>query len=158
MKNEEETIMKKLITVVLILALLIPAAALADLPDISGLSFDELAQLIRTAKWALWACPEWKEVEVPAGVYKIGEDIPAGRWSIQVSSGDYSYYAYGSKTDRTGTKIDDDYCEVFGSISGDASDHSLHQLDITFEDGFYFEIHKTCYFYPCVKKLDFNFR
>lgn len=150
--------MKKLLSFSLIVALLLPAASFADLPDLSGLSFDELAQLIRATKWALWSCPEWKEVEVPAGVYKIGEDIPAGRWSIQVSSGDYSYYAYGSKTDRTGTKIDDDYCEVFGSISGDASDHSLHQLDITFEDGFYFEIHKTCYFYPGVKKLDFTFR
>ena len=150
--------MKKLISFVLILALLLPAVALADLPDLSGLSFDELGQLISQAKRALWACPEWQQVEVPAGIYQIGEDIPAGHWSIQVPSGEYVYYAYGSQTDRTGTKIDDDFTDIFGAISGDATDHALHQLDVIFEDGNYFEIRGTCYFYPYVKKLNFTFR
>lgn len=150
--------MKKLILFVLVFALLSPTFALADLPDLSDLTFDELGQLIIKAKQALWACPEWQQVEVPAGIYKIGEDIPAGHWSIQVPSGDFVYYAYGSQTDRTGTKIDDDHCDIFGGISGDASDHGLHQLDVIFEDGYYFEIHGTCYFYPYVKKLNFTFR
>ena len=48
--------MKKLIIIILILALLLPVAASADIPDISGLSFEELGQLIMEAKKALWAC------------------------------------------------------------------------------------------------------
>ena len=42
--------MKKLITIILILALALPALALADLPDISGLSFEELTQLKKKLK------------------------------------------------------------------------------------------------------------
>lgn len=36
------SIMKRLLTIILILALILPAAALADIPDISGLSYVEL--------------------------------------------------------------------------------------------------------------------
>ena len=87
--------MKKLILLLLVLALL-PVGCFADLPDISGLSFDELIQLNRQVRQALWASDEWKEVKVPAGVYKIGEDIPSGQWSIQAPSGSYVYIAYGT--------------------------------------------------------------
>ena len=149
--------MKKLITIIMILALLLPAAATADIPDISGLSFSELGQLIREAKKALWACDEWKEVKVPAGVYKIGEDIPAGQWSIQAPSGEFVTVGYGSKLDHTGTALDSDSIDYWGNISGSATDNSLHQLDIILEDGYYIVFHKSVLFYPYVKKLDFSF-
>ena len=64
--------MKKLLTIILILALAVPAAALADLPDISSLSYDELIQLKDQLNLAIWNSQEWQEVEVPAGTYQIG--------------------------------------------------------------------------------------
>ena len=149
--------MKRLITILLILALLLPAAALADLPDISGLSFEELGRLLTNVKKAIWASEEWKEVKVPAGVYKIGEDIPAGHWSIQAPSGDYVVIFYGSELDATGTGIEDEFCEYWGSISGDSTDNSLHQLDIILAEGHFIEFRNAVYFYPYVKKLDFSF-
>ena len=149
--------MKKLITIVLIIALSLPTIASADIPDISGLSFEELGQLIREAKKALWACDEWKEVKVPAGVYTIGEDIPAGHWSIQAPSGEFVTIGYGSKLDHTGTGLDSDSIDYWGNVSGNATDNSLHQLDIVLEDGNYIVLYSAVLFYPYTKKLDFTF-
>ena len=79
--------MKKLIIVTLILALLLPAMAMADLPDISGLSFDELVQLRDQLNLAIWNSEDWQEVKVPIGAWKIGEDIPVGKWTITAADG-----------------------------------------------------------------------
>lgn len=53
--------------------------------DISSLSFDELISLRQQIDMAIWASDGWQEVEVPSGVYIVGEDIPAGRWTINIS-------------------------------------------------------------------------
>ena len=74
--------MKKLLALILAVALILPAAALADLPDISGLSYDELVQLKDKINLAMWNCEEWQEVTVPEGVWEIGKDIPEGHWTI----------------------------------------------------------------------------
>lgn len=50
--------------------------------DVSSLSYDDLLSLRQTVINELMARPEWKEVEVPAGVWIIGQDIPAGYYSI----------------------------------------------------------------------------
>ena len=47
--------MKKLLTIILALAMLIPAAALADLPDVTGYSDQELKDLITAASAELMA-------------------------------------------------------------------------------------------------------
>ena len=54
--------MKKLLTIILILALAVPAAAFADLPDISNLSYDELIQLKDSINLAICNSQEWQEV------------------------------------------------------------------------------------------------
>jgi len=72
--------MKKLLACVLAL-ILIGCAALAEI-DLSSLSYEELVALRQQVDATLWASEEWQEVEVPAGVYIIGEDIPAGRYVL----------------------------------------------------------------------------
>ncbi len=101
--------MKKLIALILILAMLLPAAALADLPDISGLSFDELIELKQKINLALWDSEEWQEVKVPIGVWKIGEDIPAGKWTISAATDNGSYLIFCDELDPSGME---------GSFSG----------------------------------------
>ena len=75
--------MKKLISLLLALILTFPAIAMADLPDISGLSYDELVQLKDQINLAMWNSQEWQEVTVPAGVWEVGKDIPEGHWTIK---------------------------------------------------------------------------
>ena len=72
--------MKKLILVLIALALL-GSSAVAEI-DLKGMSYDELVELRSQVDAALWASEEWNEVEVPAGVYIIGEDIPAGHYTV----------------------------------------------------------------------------
>lgn len=72
--------MKKILAIALAL-ILIGAAAYAAI-DLSGMSFDELLELRAQVDAALWASDGWTEAKVPAGKYLVGDDIPAGRWTI----------------------------------------------------------------------------
>ena len=81
--------MKKLITIILILAMLLPAAALADLPDLSAMSADELSELNRLLQIELFKKESAVNgVHVPAGIYTIGKDIPAGAYTIVFDNSD----------------------------------------------------------------------
>jgi hypothetical protein len=79
--------MKKLIALILILAILVPAASLADLPDISGLTEDELLELNRKIQFRLFSEQLVNGIKVPPGTYIIGEDIPAGTYRIEITGG-----------------------------------------------------------------------
>lgn len=108
--------MKKLIIVALVLALLLPAAALSDLPDISGLSYDELVQLKDQINLAMWKSQEWQEVTVPVGVWEIGKDIPVGEWDISVASDApdaWGTIIYCDKLDASGLGANQLYCKIF---------------------------------------------
>lgn len=78
--------MKKLITVILILALLLPAAVLADLPDISGLTDEELLHLDWQIQAILYEHQLDDGVLVPQGTYVVGADIPAGEYRADAVS------------------------------------------------------------------------
>ena len=62
------------------------ALSAADI-DLSGLSYDELVALKDRINLAIWECEEWQEVTVPQGVWVVGEDIPAGKWTIKCVDG-----------------------------------------------------------------------
>lgn len=70
---------------ILILAAAVVMSASAELPDISGLTFEELVALRDQINLAIWSSQEWQEVTVPEGVWIIGEDIPAGHWTVRVA-------------------------------------------------------------------------
>lgn len=72
--------------------------------DYSGMSFDELMKEQERLTAALWASDEWQNVTVPSGVYKIGEDIPAGRWSISAAKGT-SYLYVGQNLADNGNEL-----------------------------------------------------
>lgn len=73
--------MKKLLILALVL-FLVPAAVHAELADLSAMSFDDLLTLRDAVNAEIKSRPEWKEVIVPAGEWVIGEDIPAGYYSL----------------------------------------------------------------------------
>jgi len=59
----------------------------ADTIDLSGMTYDELIALKAKINIAIWNSQEWQEVEVPQGVWKVGEDIPAGHWTVICADG-----------------------------------------------------------------------
>ena len=54
----------------------------AETFDLSNLSYDELIELHKQVSLAIMQSNEWKEVTVPVGTYIIGQDIPAGDYTV----------------------------------------------------------------------------
>ena len=44
----------------------------------------------------IWESDGWQEVEVPVGVYKVGEEIPAGKWTVSRATDTYTYFRVGN--------------------------------------------------------------
>ena len=96
--------MKRILLVVLVMLLVI-GGAMAEGIDLSGMSFDELVALKEQINLAIWNSQEWQEVEVPKGVWTVGEDIPAGTWTIKAADGLTAYVNWGDKLNETGTDV-----------------------------------------------------
>lgn len=98
--------MKKLISCLCVFALvlaLVPAA-FAEW-DLSGLSFDELVALKDQVQRAIWDSAEWQEVTVPQGIYQVGADIPAGKWTILCKSNSVGEIEVADSLRENGTKV-----------------------------------------------------
>lgn len=100
--------MKRILSAVLALLLLLPALALAEI-DLSGLSYKELVALKDRINLAMWESEEWQRVTVPQGVYRVGEDIPAGHWTITAADGQYASISWGTKLTQSGQDVEMDW-------------------------------------------------
>lgn len=126
--------MKKVVLLVLALVL-VGAVALAEV-DLSGMTFDELVALKEQINLAIWNSQEWQEVTVPMGVWKVGEDIPAGHWSV--TSNKWASISVGTALSATGHDIDIMGTSYWYSESIDANDPSEpSEIDYEFKDGEY---------------------
>lgn len=129
----------------LLAALIFPAVCTAAGADLSGMSFEELQELSKKVTAAIMESDGWEEVTVPIGIYKIGEEIPAGRWTI--GNGGYSspYYRVGKTYEggEIGRLV------YYGSLDGDEN--------IILEDGQYMEIlNGPVVFRPYVSSFTFK--
>ena len=99
--------MKKLISLLLTLCiLLVPVLSLADSIDLSGMSLADLVKLQEQVTMAMWKTEEWQEVTVPAGLYTVGVEIPAGKQTITATpNASMEQVEIGSKLDDTGMGI-----------------------------------------------------
>lgn len=99
--------MRKVITICITLALVLSLApaAFADV-DLSGMTFDELVALRDQIDLAIWNSQEWQEVEVPQGVWLVGEDIPVGKWTIKALPAADTYIKTGPELKNGGTDVD----------------------------------------------------
>lgn len=159
--------MKKLLAMLLVLAAIVPAAACADLPDISNLSFEELVQLKDQINLAIWNSQEWQEVTVPIGMWKIGEDIPAGHWTITPIPDTYCSLWYGDVVNETGTDVGYGWDFVNGYNStmstrvnrdGSWKDPDCpHSVDLVVKDGWYIKTTVPMIFTPYAGKPDLGF-
>lgn len=73
--------MKKALSCLLAVFLVVPVLAYADV-DVKSLSTEELIALRVSIAAELMDRGEMKSATVPAGEYIVGEDIPAGSYSI----------------------------------------------------------------------------
>ena len=70
----------------LFMLVLLPVVAFADIPDLSGMSYDEVLELSYLVQNMLFDQSLPDGVLVPAGDYIVGADIPAGEFRADVVS------------------------------------------------------------------------
>lgn len=122
--------MKKVICILSIFVMIF-GCALAEI-DLSGMSFDELADLRDKALLAMWKTDEWQEVTVPQGVYEIGKEIPAGKWTLRCDTNS----VYGNSH----IYIYEDMYIINNPASKYFSEGSLTEYTFDLEEGAYFEV------------------
>lgn len=156
--------MKRFICLLLSLVLF-PLVSLADLPDISGLSYDELVQLKDRINLAMWNSEEWQEVTVPIGVWTVGVDIPVGHWSISYSPDSSSKWAsikYCDMLNEAGTDAGNQfYCKIYGylNVAPPDNDNYPETVDINLVPGTYIIIgHSPVVFRPYTGKPSLGFK
>lgn len=139
--------MKKLVCYFILIAILMSVVLSFSSAetDLSGMSFDELIALQEQVNIALWNSDGWKEVTVPVGVYKVGEEIPAGKWTIKRSVDQYTYFRVGEKFEN-------------GKVSRYAFTTDLEsEANLTLVEGTYIEIsYFPVVFTPYVASFSFN--
>lgn len=95
--------MKKLVVLMLVI-MLAGAVAFAEI-DLSGMSFDELVALKDQINMAIWQSQDWQEVTVPQGLWVVGEDIPAGMWTVKCADFSLDDFMMGSVSIEIGDSL-----------------------------------------------------
>lgn len=154
--------MKRLFVLFLSLFLIIGSAA-ADPVDLSGMSFDELVALRDQLNLAIWNSQEWQEVTIPAGVWKVGEDIPAGHWHITLpGSLSTTTVYYFEKLDKAGLSFDPlayFYFDILSTPDMESAGFSYGpSVDIAMTAGWYFLNDMPVIFTPYAGKPDLGFK
>lgn len=156
--------MKRIITLVLVI--LLASAAMAESIDLSGLTYDELVALKDRINMAMWESEDWQEVTVPIGVWKIGEDIPEGHWTIKPAPGgtmSWGSVSYGTKLDDVGKSVVYDFNGVYYSEMVRLEDSGalveLTEIDLDVKAGLYLVIeYADMIFTPYTGKPSLGFK
>ena len=154
--------MKKFFLLLLAISLLI-TAAVADAPDLSGMSFDELVALRDQLNLSIWNSREWQEVTIPAGVWQVGVDIPAGYWTVSVADFmQYETIRYFEKLDTVGLGPDySGYLFMQSIVSQDIAEYGgglPSSVSIDMKEGWFFTCSGSVTFTPYTGKPDLGFR
>ncbi len=155
--------MIKLIALALaaILLLSVPAfASPVDEIDLSVLSWEELMELKKEIILEQWKRDEWQEVDVPQGVWIVGEDIPAGKWTVRCKAGFSCYFQVGEKLSDNGHGVSWSGVHDLVYIYKDSTDEG-RMTEYTFDavDGYYIVIDSApATFTPFSGKPDLGFK
>lgn len=154
--------MKKLFALALALLILLSSSALADLPDISGLSLDELLRLRELVDTAIMNSSDYQEISLPAGLWTVGVDFPAGTWLITPLDDQYMALWYGDVLNESGTDAGYGWDIVNGYNDGLSTKkdkngewknpNDPHFVTITMKDGWYLKIGGSVVLTPAAPK------
>lgn len=144
------------------LLVFLPAVSLADLPDLSGLSLDELLELRSLVDVTIKSAEGYQEIELPPGLWAVGVDFPAGTWLVTPLDDQYLNLWYGDVLNESGTDAGagwDGYNGYNHSFStkkkkdGSWKDPDYpHFVTLTMKAGWYFKNGGTVILTPAVPK------
>lgn len=156
--------MKKFMILIIAVCMMISCAA-AEGIDLSGMSFDELVALKARVNLAIWESEGWQEVKVPIGMYQVGKDIPAGKWTVRCAVASYAFVYFGDELEKGGAEIDY-HGSTYGQSIIVSPDYKRYEADkdqtefsFTVEAGDYIQIDKAAVlFSPYTGVPDLGFK
>lgn len=141
--------MKKLLALILV-AMMVAFHASAENVNLDGMSVEQLQSLQDRIQKALWNHPDIEEVTVPAGLYQIGKDIPAGKWQIFALPSAKAKIDYGSKLNSSKTSVSwvssGDSKTVYGTRYWAYDEGDLTSWTLTLTTTYYIEFDSTVIF------------
>lgn len=135
----------RIIAGALLMVLILGTGAMAEV-DLSGMSYNELVELKDRINKAIWDSAEWQEVTVPQGIWLVGEDIPAGHWTIKPCDGASTQVIIGTELEENGREVVYDSKRYYRGFVVSPTAHNYKEgqqmqfLDFTFIEGDYVEI------------------
>jgi hypothetical protein len=130
-----------------------------------GKTTNALRGLMKLAPQTAVLLREGQEVTVPVGVWKVGEDIPVGHWSISLSTSTSSKWAsvkYCDRLDKTGTDAGNQFdCDIYAylDVAAPTNDRYPQVIDLDVKPGTYIIIgHGSVVFTPYSGKPDLGFK
>ena len=114
----------------LLVCLMMIPAAIAEIPDISSLTDDEIVELLSIVNEELVTRGISKSAELPAGKYTAGKDIPAGSYIITCKTNDSHHGIVWASA-----PTDDLNNQYLSILYEHVSFNSEEQFRITLEDG-----------------------
>lgn len=145
--------MRRIALFLLAAVLVISSLAGTVLAEYAGLSLKELQEKHLETLRAMWATDDWESVDVPAGAYQVGVEIPAGEWSLSHKS--HFLVVLGTKLDQTRTEIDWD--SIITSEFVNMEDYP-QGWTATLSNGIFIVIDKMVTFTKPVKGGGFKFK
>lgn len=154
--------MKKILSFIIACAIVlsVPVCAAAEI-DLSGMSWQELIDLRAAIMKEQMSRDEWQEVEVPQGVYKVGEDIPAGKWTVRCTIGRNVRVDIGDVLNAIGTEIDlfASSDPVFYRIYPQNDSGELSEIIVDLSEGQYVQVQSSsATFTPFTGKQPLGFK
>lgn len=158
--------MKKFLIVAIVICMMIPCALSEDI-DLSALSFEQLVALKERINLALFSSDEWQEVVVPQGIWLVGKDIPAGKWTLTAQQTDdgITYIQYGSKLNDNKNEIEYKYMREYFWISSKVhkrlKSNDITEYTIELREGDYFIVDPSygpVVFHPYTDEPSFTFK
>ena len=153
--------MRKLFTYIMVFLFVFGASYAEDI-DLSGMSYDELVALKGRINLAIWNSQEWQEVEVPAGVWEVGVDIPAGHWVIRPVPDTFISVVYCDILDEYGKAPGRGWTGWNGTLTAQdeksITAHEPREVDLNMKEGMYFINRGSVIFTPFAGKPDLGFK
>lgn len=166
--------MKKVFALVLTICSLAPIFAYSDeyvftFEGLAELPFEELVKArncaIKQLDDLIMAHEDWQSVEVPQGVWVVGEDIPAGHWTIKCADS-WARVRIGDALAKNGKQVSSSNSDFYYSEQlhhpekyGFNEKVDMIQMDVILLDGMYVDVsYANVIFTPYIGKPSLGFK
>lgn len=130
--------------------------------ELSDYSYSELVDLQAKINLAIWESDTWQSVTVPEGMWKIGVDIPAGKWVITPFPENMLTLTYGAELNAGGNGVKGSSGGFIEFVYGEGhiflDEGESSSITVTLKNGYYLDISGTSVVFEPYTPPTFTFK